>query len=143
MVSIRDEIAELGREQDRLLTEHHQWMARREAASGAPVQKSDEPGILYRVTDNNSLQLAPQPDAEASDADGADWQDIVARANGEIIAHERRRERAEREAAIAPLQERIIKLEAQVEVLTRLFTGANTKNAANVVDLPNWRRDRA
>jgi len=36
----RRELARLCAEHDQMMTEHDQWMARREAASGAPVQKS-------------------------------------------------------------------------------------------------------
>jgi hypothetical protein len=60
MVSIRDEIAEAGREQDRLLAEHDQWMARRNTARTAPVSKTSSPGLT-----------APQPEPVPSSGDGS------------------------------------------------------------------------
>jgi hypothetical protein len=66
---MRDEIAHLCAEHDRLMCEHDQWMARREAAGAAPVQNSNEPVVLYREHDGNALAPNPEPDAEPSDDD--------------------------------------------------------------------------
>ena len=69
MVTTRDDIAHLCAEHDRLMCEHDEWMARREAAGAAPVQKSDESAVLYREHHDNAPAPAPQPDAEPSDGD--------------------------------------------------------------------------
>jgi hypothetical protein len=60
----RDEIAELGREQDRLLFEHREWMARRKAQGEALMQKSDAcAGLVFKSLDN-ALEAAAVADAE-------------------------------------------------------------------------------
>ena len=41
-MNIRDEIARLSAEHDKLMSEDRAWLARREAAGAAPVQKSDD-----------------------------------------------------------------------------------------------------
>ena len=135
----RRELARLCAEHDQMMTEHEQWMARREAASGAPVQKSDEPSVLYRVTDNNSLQPAPEPDAEPSDTGvnffGDERDEQLIQAIGEVIYELRKEWRAEIKAAIDKRDTEIAHLRGQVETLTRLYAG----KSADVVDLPNWR----
>jgi len=135
----RRELAELYAADDRLRAEHADWLARREAASGAPVQKSDEPGILYRVTDNNSLRPAPEPDAEPSDTGvnlfGDERDEQLVQAIGEVIYELRKEWRAEIKAAIDKRDTEIAHLRGQVETLTRLYAG----KSADVVDLPNWR----
>jgi hypothetical protein len=64
VVSIGDEIAELGREQDRMMHEHADWMARREASLALSVQKSGSEDILYRDAPENAPAPASMADAE-------------------------------------------------------------------------------
>src|SRR5262249_1506251 len=58
-------LAELGREQDRLLAEHAEWTARREAAGAAPVQKSDDGGGLVYKTIEDAMPAPAEPDWSA------------------------------------------------------------------------------
>jgi hypothetical protein len=113
MVS-RDEIAHLCAEHDRLMREHDQWMARREAAGAAPVQKSDEPGI-------NSLQPAPEPDAEPP----LGRAEAVEAIGGMIVAL-RREWRTEREVGLAKRDRRIGELEGEIRELKGLVNGLLT-----------------
>ena len=112
MVS-RDEIARLCAEHDQMMTAHDQWLARREAASGAPVQKSDEPGILYRVTDNNALQAAAEPDGEASDEAYPPLSELH-EAIAEFVVEWCNKK-------LAPCDERLTRLEAKVDALLTLM----------------------
>jgi hypothetical protein len=68
-MSIKDEIARLSAENDRLICEHDQWMARREAAGAAPVQKSAEPAVLYREHHDGAPAAFPEPEHEPSGDD--------------------------------------------------------------------------
>jgi hypothetical protein len=104
------------------------------------VQKSDEPGILYRVTDNNSLQPAAEPDVEPSDADeefGTEYPAFneLMKSICEFVVEWTRQK-------LAPRDERISKLEAKIETLTALLgqrPGAPGKSA-DVIDLLDWRK---
>ena len=58
-MSIRDEIAALGREQDALLSEHADWMARRDAVASPPMRKSDETVAVVRKRYENASANDP------------------------------------------------------------------------------------
>jgi len=148
MVS-RDEIAHLCAEHDKLMIEHDQWLARREAAGAAPVQKSDDLGLVYKDHDNSEPAPAPEPDGAETDP-WAGWnawmrghlaverQAIREELEGtlvEIIVGLRKEWREEVTKAVAERDKEIEHLKGQVEVLTRMFVG----KSADVVDLPNWR----
>src|SRR5262249_28112780 len=60
MTITRDEIRQLCAEHDRLMAEHHEWMARREATAASPVQRSNAEGVLYRMGPENALAPRPQ-----------------------------------------------------------------------------------
>jgi len=105
MVSIRDEIAEAGREQDRLLAEHDHWMARRNAARAAPVSETPSPGLITKDYGGDATQPAPERAPGAFFGDYRD--DMLARNLGIVIAElqrEWRRERREYRNAIIRLQ---------------------------------------
>ena len=72
-VNIRDEIGQLSAEHDRMMVEHEQWMARREAAGAAPVQKYNDSAVLYREHDGNASEPTPQRDAAPSEGEQQDW----------------------------------------------------------------------
>lgn len=69
MVSIKDEIAELGREQDKLLSEDTDWLARREAARAALVRKSDAEGVQYREAPETASASPAATDMAPSDGE--------------------------------------------------------------------------
>jgi hypothetical protein len=102
----RRELAELYAADDRLRAEHADWLARREAAAAAPVRKSNAEGVLYRTSENNAQAPAVAAVVSAP-SDETDWRDEVAQSMGEIFAHERKRERSERNAALAVLNREI------------------------------------
>ena len=140
MVSIRDEIAELGREQDALLSEHEQWLARRQAECEAPMRKSDADGVMYRTTEQNAQVAAPAAVSEPSDADGrlfGDWRDQALAENlGVIIAETRKELRAEYNKALVVRDKRIVGLERQIHELRGKLNAVSAElEAAN--------RDRA
>ena len=63
----RDEIARLCAGHDRFMAEHHDWMARRQAALAPLAQKSDPEGLLYRVHDDGAPAPSPEPVLEPSE----------------------------------------------------------------------------
>jgi len=89
------------------------------------------------------------PQAEPTPSDGVDSQ-TLARALGEVVAHERNRERREREAALVERDRRIGELEGELkeirslvgDVLQRLEQ-SNTAIRNLAGDLENERRARA
>ena len=134
MTIMRDEIRQLCAEHDRLMAEHHEWMARREVAGAAPLQKSDESAVLYREYHDNAPAAAPQPAPDASNADAG----MLAKQLGIIIAEIT----AERDAALSLRDERIGKLETQVETLLTLMA-RRAAQTADIVELPkNFLRRR-
>lgn len=90
-----------------------------EVRRSEPVQRNDnDDDLVYKTTTRN-------------EGDG-DWRETVAVAIAEVTAHERafyRQEFSQRDARIAAL-------EAKLDVLTKLFAS----KAADVVDLPNWKK---
>jgi hypothetical protein len=141
----RRELRDLMQAHDRMMIEDQEWMARREAASGAPVQKSDEPAVLYR----EHYDSAPAS-AGAETDEWAGWnawmrghldierQSIRGELEGtlvRIIVELRKEWREEVTKAVAERDAEIAHLRGQVEVLTRLYAG----KSADVVDLPNWK----
>src|SRR5262249_44786843 len=65
-MSIRDEIAHLCREHDRLMAEHDEWMARREGAGSSPRQESEPVLDLVFKTIEDATPPAPQPEPQPS-----------------------------------------------------------------------------
>src|SRR5262245_32258201 len=75
--SERAYLDQLGDEQDRMLFEHEQWKAQRQAAGEATVSK-----ILYRTHDNN----APAPsEPDAAPFNGDIWSDATVEALADVI----------------------------------------------------------
>jgi hypothetical protein len=66
----RDEIRALCIAHDRMMVEHHEWMARREAAA-SPVRKSNGDGLVYRTNANGAQAHAPAQDGAPSDTQPA------------------------------------------------------------------------
>jgi len=151
---LRNEIAEAGREQDRLLAEHDQWMARRNAARAAPVSEPPSPGLITKDYGGNVLATAPQPRAAASEGDWSQWEawmaghlaimraeihDKVARSMGTLIVELERQWREDIEQAersddeIAKLQIELDRLRGQINRLKREAAG----------DRAEMRRERA
>ena len=133
------------------MVENHEWLARREAAAASPVRKSNPEGILYRTTKQNVSTSAPQPggtaDSQPSGALFGDWRDqALSEAMGHVLVVTRRELRAERDKELAKRDARISKLEAQIEILVALLgKSANfaDSKAADIVDLPDWRKRHA
>jgi hypothetical protein len=90
-----------------------------------PTTAGDDPEVIYKVYDNSE---------QASTQGAEDWTDVVAKVVGTVTAHERLALRKE----LTKRDEKIAKLEAQVEMLVALL--GKTKSA-DVVDLPDWRRN--
>jgi hypothetical protein len=134
-VNIRDEIARLSAEHDRLMCEHDQWMARREAAGAAPVQKPDEPTVLYREHHDNAPAPAPQPDAVPSDDDPSleyaldKFSDAVTRRLEEDDRQiaELRAENFEIKGLLGDALARFAELRGRVDTLVELFGQKPTK----------------
>jgi hypothetical protein len=128
-------LAELGREQDRLLAEHAEWTAKREAAGEAPVRKSDDDlGLVYR-TQEDGLHDAPQPEPQPSD----DEPSLGYAVREFAAATSRRFDRLEHAHA---------ELRGQVSALLTLLgqkSGGlqrSGKPESEVIDLPDWRSRR-
>ena len=140
----RDEIRALCTAHDRMMAENHEWMARREAAAASPVQRSNAEGVLYRMGPENAPAPAPQPARPPSDGDtrlfGDERDEWLRAAMGHVIVEMRKQWRAE----IQRRDERISKLETQIEMLVALLGKSDTVSVskASVVDLPRgfWRR---
>ena len=141
MTIMREEIRALCAAHDRLMAEHHEWMAQRDMAAASPVQKSGDPGILYRTTEQNVLAAAHTHDTAASDAEPypafADLRAGICR----FVVEFCNRKLAERDRKIE-------RLEAQVEMLVALLgksktVSASESKAADIVDLPDWRKRHA
>ena len=92
-MNLKDEIARVCAEHDRLMAEAAE--EQRAQAKDTLVFKTHE---TAQVTD---------PSSEGSVASFGDWRDVVSEAIGEVLVHERQREREERGEAIAPLKREI------------------------------------
>jgi hypothetical protein len=133
--SIRSEIARLCAEHDRLMAEAHEPVAR------PPVQKSDGECLAYRMCENDAPALtAAPPNAEL-------LTDAQVDALAEVLVHERKLTRAERDAVIAPLTREIAELRDQVSALLTLLgqRGGDRHQNGEVIDHPKnfWRSDVA
>src|SRR5262245_22744438 len=158
---IRNNIVELGREQDRLRFEHRQWTAQRETI-GAPLMRNSEPDdILYRTKEQN----VPAGDAMASDEqsndDNADLlSEALLDAGGRVIADLRREWQRELEVVQAksreiiatlerdrerdPLKAEVARLRVQLDTLLAVMLGKSVNvmepKSGDVIDLPDWRK---
>jgi hypothetical protein len=149
-MSIRDEIRELCIAHDRFMAEQES-----DAIQRPPVCESDDAGLVYKTHDNNE----PAP-AAADDGDWSGWEAwlrahldneraVFTEALAEVISELRKEWRAEHAQALTELARKFADLRAEnaelkgmlAATLTLLgqHAGDSTK-AANVVDLPNWRR---
>ena len=126
MTVSRAEIVALCAEHDRFMAEQASEPIRR-----PPVSKSDTEGLVYKDSDNNTLEPAPYAEPEPFDSEQID-------ALAHVIAMEQDYEHAEREKALGPLKQEIAELRGQVSALLTLL--GKTEKAADVVELPNWRR---
>jgi len=144
----RRHLRDLYDEQDRMLFEHAQWEASREAGRlfGAPTEpmasppmRKSEPTLLVYRTMENATPPTPQPDAAPSGGETDDDKlDEYSKGIAEFVVtwcNEK----------LAPRDARIAKLEAQVEVLlTLLGKSLPSKMAevksADVVELPKFLR---
>jgi len=169
-MNIRDEIAELGREQDRLLFEHEQWMARREAVSTSPVRKSHVEGVLVHGTQENAQASATGMDAEPSDGEpsiaffGDERDDLLARAVGYALSevrHQLRREfrnqiiklkrelvgdrrEARRERALLYEEIKVLRKRLDLDEHGRVDElPRKARDHDRVVELPDWRKRHA
>jgi hypothetical protein len=119
----RRELAELCRVHDQMMAE---------ARANPLVRRSDaEEELVYKVLED-ATPPAPRPDAEPYPA----YSDLVEGLSQFVVEWVRQR--------LAPRDERITKLEAQVEVLLTLLgnrnQGSDSNKAAEGIDLPDWRR---
>jgi hypothetical protein len=130
-MSIRDEIRQLCAEHDRFMAEQASEPIRR-----PPVSESDTDSGLVFKTIEDATPSAPQPEPPASDAESYPPLDDFTKGICEFVVEWVRQK-------LAPPDERITKLEAQVEVLLRLLGKSSNlpdSKSADVVDLPDWRR---
>jgi hypothetical protein len=97
----RRHIAELAREQDRLLHEHHQWTAQRATEREAQARESEPEGIPDRTHEENAPAVAAEPSSLGLFGDERDERDGSL---ASILAYLISELRAERRAAIAELQ---------------------------------------
>jgi hypothetical protein len=147
----RAELAALYAEQDKLMSEHDQGMARCEAAGAAPVQKSDESVVLYREHHDNAP--APAPAAEADDP-WKDWnawlagsialhieaeREVVAEAIAEVGAHIQRETRAERAAELVARDRRIGIVEGELKETASLLADTLRKLEASTAEIAELR----
>ena len=131
-MNIRDEIARVCAEHDRLMAE------------AAEEQRSQaEETLVFKTHENAQVT---EPSTEGSVALFGDWRDeVLSEAIGEVVARERQREREERGEAIAPLKREIAdlkgkldavaELKGKVDALLTLLQGAK----AEVIGLPRRR----
>jgi len=138
-VNIRDEIARLSAEHDKLMSEHRAWLARREAAGAAPVQKSDDLGLVYKDHDNSEPAAASETDQWAGwnawmrghlDIERRSIFEEVEKALVDLVIELRKEWYEEMKKAITKRDAKIARLEGQVETLTRLYAG----KSASIVD---------
>ena len=134
-MDIRDEIARLSAEHDKLMREDAQWMAKREAAREALARKSEPDGLVYRTFDNNaqpSAAAAPVP----SDAEPYPSYDVLRQAVAAFVV-------TWCDEKLAPRDERITKLEGKVDTLIGLLGqksfSHDGKTESTVVELPRGR----
>jgi hypothetical protein len=167
-MSFRDEIAELGREQDRLQFEHRQWTAKRETIGAPLMRQSELDGILYRTTEQNAQAAdarARGEDENTAAAPSDDEQskgDLLSEAlidvGGRVIADLRREWRRELEVVQAksreiiaalerdrerdPLKAEVVELRAKLDMLVAMLGKSNKllDSKADVIDLPDWRK---
>jgi len=134
-MSIRDEIAHLCREHDRLMAEHDEWMARREGAGSSPMQESEPVLDLVFKTIEDATPPAPQPEPQPS-SDEPTLGDAVLEFCGAV---DRRFER---------LEHAHVELRGKVDALLTLLGKKDVRSAdtssdsADVIDLPDWRSRR-
>jgi hypothetical protein len=164
-MSLRDEIRELCIAHDKQMAEDREWLARREAQTRLFVRKSDNSADLLFKTCANEPAPAAVADSEPSDAELSDA-DLLSEAlidvGGRVIADLRREWRRELEVMQAqsreiiatlerdrerdPLKAEIAELRGRLDMLAMMlgksFTVQDSKTA-DVIDVPNWRRDVA
>ena len=143
-MNIKDEIARVSAEHDRLMAE------------AAEEQRSQAEDTLVFKTHENAQ--VTEPSSEGLVALFGDWRDeVLSEAIGEVVAHERQREREERGEAIAPLKreiaermaenarlrEEVTELRGQVSALLAMFGGGKAKGAEIIDLIPNWRKPDA
>src|SRR5262249_20877591 len=127
-MSIRDEIAHLCREHDRLMAEHDEWMARREAAGSSPMRESEPVLELVFKTIEDATPPAPQPEPQPS----SDEPSLAYAVKEFAAATSRRFDRLEHAHA---------ELRGQVSALLTLL-GLKEFKAGEIIDLPDWRSRR-
>jgi hypothetical protein len=123
VVNLKDEIARVCAEHDRLMAE------------AAEEQRSQaEDALVYKTHEDAQVTVSELP-SEESVARFGDWRDVVSEAIGTALALDRQRERAEREDSLAPLRREVAELRGQVSALLTLLQGAK----AEVIGLPRKR----
>jgi hypothetical protein len=123
------------------MAEHYEWMAQRDMAAASPVRKSEPAaGLVFKTTQNvqahTSAQNGAPSDGEAyppfADLRAGICQFVVEFCNRKLAERDRKIER----------------LEAQVKMLVALLgksktVSASESKAADIVDLPDWRKRHA
>jgi hypothetical protein len=128
----RRQLAELCAEHDRMMAEAS------ERTRSPPVSETDDAGLVYKEYDNRAPAPAPEDDDDFGEAYPA-FDDLMKGICKFVVTYCSEK--------LAPRDERIAKLEAKVEVLLTLLgnrnQGSDSNKAAEVIDLPDWRKHDA
>jgi hypothetical protein len=120
----RAELHELYRADDEVKAEHAEWLARREAQARPFVRKSDDPAGLIIKTVENEPSPATYTHAETSIDETLHALDVFSAATVDKFR---------------ALDRENIRLKAQLDAVLQLL-GQKSFKAADVIDLPDWRR---
>jgi hypothetical protein len=150
---LREQIRAACEQHDRMMAEHAQWQAEREALASPPVRENEPDGILYRTHGDNATLPISEPDAVALFGDERD--EILCEGIGQALAHERARARAERvelDRQIATLEGEIRELRGMLGATLALLGAPKERfatalvnpeaDADKIIDLPDWRARR-
>jgi hypothetical protein len=156
----RRELRDLMQAHDRMMTEHQEWMARREAAASPPARENGPQGILYRATENNAQPPVAAMDATPSDDDVAQLFDDpelnrnFTHAMGYVISELRHEWRTERDAALVERDRKIGILEGELREMKGMLgavlalmggkplptSNKNISDDSTVIELPRFLR---
>ena len=141
------ELDELYRADDKVRAEHRAWLAQCEAAASPLVQRNDNAaGLVFKTTDN-ALLPAPAVDVEAFDDEEPWFNERQLDGLAVVIAELRKEFRQQAEIHAARVMTKtfeqqaaeIAELRGQLAAVLQLI-GQKSFKAADVIDLPNWRR---
>jgi hypothetical protein len=141
------ELRELFREDDKLRAEHHQYMAERKALANLPVSENGDAGLVYKDYDNSAPPAAAAAADEETDWSGWErWlrahldneREVILDIVGHAMDMLAEQERTAIDRQLAELRAENAELKGMIGTVLRLYAG-ETK-AADVIDLPDWRK---